>query len=96
MIIDAKMVEELAELSKLKLTETERDAMVADLQKMVAFVEKLQTVDTAGVPPLLHMGDAANVLREDTIQGTVSRTEALHNAPEANESFFRVPKVIRK
>jgi aspartyl-tRNA(Asn)/glutamyl-tRNA(Gln) amidotransferase subunit C len=90
------LVENLANLSKLQFEETEKSAIQQDLQKMVGFIAELETVDTFGVEPLLHMGDAANVLREDELNGSVSRAEALSNSPVANETFFKVPKVIKK
>jgi aspartyl-tRNA(Asn)/glutamyl-tRNA(Gln) amidotransferase subunit C len=96
MNVDAKMVDELAELAKLRFNEAEKESIRADLQKMVAFVEKLQEVDTTGVQPLLHIGDATNVLREDIVQGSVSREEALQNSPVTDKAFFKVPKVIKK
>jgi aspartyl-tRNA(Asn)/glutamyl-tRNA(Gln) amidotransferase subunit C len=96
MNIDAKMVEELANLARLRFDETEKEAIRTDLQRMVAFVEKLQEVDTTGIAPLLHIGDAANVLREDKVKGSVSREEALLNSPVADSVFFKVPKVIKR
>lgn len=96
MEIDAKMVEELAHLARLRFDDTEKESIRADLQKMVAFVEKLREIDTTGVAPLLHIGDAVNVLREDIVQGSVSRAEALRNAPVKDATFFKVPKVIKK
>jgi aspartyl-tRNA(Asn)/glutamyl-tRNA(Gln) amidotransferase subunit C len=44
----------------------------------------------------MHMGDAKNVLRADIVEGSISRAEALQNAPDADGTFFKVPKVIRK
>lgn len=96
MEINAKMVEDLAQLARLRFDDVEKEAIRSDLQKMVAFVEKLKEIDTTGVEPLLHMGDAANVLREDKVQGSVSREEALLNSPVADKAFFKVPKVIQK
>lgn len=96
MDIDAKMVDDLANLARLRFDDSEKESIREDLQKMVAFVEKLQEVDTEGVAPLLHISDAANVLREDIVQGSVSRTEALQNSPVKDEAFFKVPKVIKK
>jgi aspartyl-tRNA(Asn)/glutamyl-tRNA(Gln) amidotransferase subunit C len=75
------------------------DAMVdklAHLAKMIAFVEKLNELDTTGVEPLLHMTDEINVLRKDEVKGSVSREEALKNAPLHDGEFFKVPKAIRK
>lgn len=90
------MINNLAHLSRLEFNEAEKKAIRTDLQAMVAFVEKLQEVDTNGVEPLLHIGGAANVLREDEVNGSVSRADALLNAPVKDEQFFKVPKVIKK
>jgi aspartyl-tRNA(Asn)/glutamyl-tRNA(Gln) amidotransferase subunit C len=96
MEISIALVENLANLSKLQFEEADKTAIQQDLQKMVGFIAELETVDTTGIEPLLHMGDAANVLREDKVFGSVSRADALRNAPNADESFFKVPKVIKK
>lgn len=96
MKIDATMVDNLAHLARLRFSETEKEGIRADLEKMVAFVEKLRAVDTTGVTPLLHISDAANVLRQDEVRGSISREEALLNSPVADTAFFKVPKVIRK
>jgi aspartyl-tRNA(Asn)/glutamyl-tRNA(Gln) amidotransferase subunit C len=96
MEISIALVENLANLSKLQFDEAEKTAIQQDLQKMVGFIAELETVDTTGVEPLLHMGDAANVLRADELSGSVSREDALSNAPISDEAFFKVPKVIKK
>jgi aspartyl-tRNA(Asn)/glutamyl-tRNA(Gln) amidotransferase subunit C len=96
MEISIALVENLANLSKLQFEEAEKTAIQEDLQRMVGFIAELETVDTTGIEPLIHMGDAANVLREDLVTGSVTRADALSNAPLADEAFFKVPKVIKK
>ncbi|MEI8073558.1 MAG: Asp-tRNA(Asn)/Glu-tRNA(Gln) amidotransferase subunit GatC [Bacteroidota bacterium] len=96
MEISSALVENLANLSKLQFAEADKAAIQQDLQKMVGFIAELDTIDTTGVEPLLHMGDAANVLREDIVKGSVSREDALLNAPVKDAVFFKVPKVIKK
>ncbi|MBY0480189.1 MAG: Asp-tRNA(Asn)/Glu-tRNA(Gln) amidotransferase subunit GatC [Chitinophagaceae bacterium] len=96
MEISTELVENLANLSKLRFEEAEKTAIQQDLERMVGFIAQLETVDTNGIEPLLHMGDAANVLREDIVEGSVSREDALSNAPIADAAFFKVPKVIKK
>ena len=68
----------------------------ADLQKMIHFVDKLNELDTTGLEPVLHMSAEKNMLREDMVKGAVTAEEALINAPGKHQSFFTVPKVIRK
>lgn len=96
MTIDSKTVDHLAHLARLRFDESEKEGIREGLEKMVAFVEKLQSIDTTGVLPLLHISDAVNVLREDVVEGSIPREEALRNAPVKDEAFFKVPKVIKK
>lgn len=89
------MVDKLAHLSRLQFNETEKAEIKNDLQRMIGFVEKLNEVPLDGIEPMLFMSDEVNVLREDEIKGSVSREEALKNAPLHDEEFFKVPKVIK-
>jgi aspartyl-tRNA(Asn)/glutamyl-tRNA(Gln) amidotransferase subunit C len=90
------MIEKLAQLARLRFDEAEKAEIRNDLQRMIAFVEKLNELDLEGVDPLLHMSREVNVLREDEIKGSISREEALKNAPLHDEQYFKVPKVIKK
>jgi aspartyl-tRNA(Asn)/glutamyl-tRNA(Gln) amidotransferase subunit C len=96
MQVDFKLVNHLAHLSRLNVASEKMDKLVADMQDLVGFVEQLNELDTTGTAPLMHMGDAFNVLREDEVRGSISREEALKNAPNADGTFFKVPKVINK
>lgn len=96
MEVNDKLVDKLAHLARLRFNEAEKEEIKTDLQRMIAFVEKLNELDTTGVQPLLHMSDEVNVLREDEISGSVTREEALKNAPGHDEQYFKVPKVISK
>ncbi len=90
------LVDKLAHLSRLQFNEGERAEIKNDLQRMIVFVEKLNELNLEGVDPLLHMSEKVNVLRSEEVKGSVSREEALKNAPLHDEQFFKVPKVIRK
>jgi len=90
------MVDKLAHLARLKFNEEEKQEIKTDLQRMISFVEKLNELNLDGVEPLLHLSDEVNVLREDEIKGSVSREDALKNAPLHDEEFIKVPKVIKK
>lgn len=96
MEVNDALVDKLARLARLRFTDTEKESIKKDLQSMIGFVEKLSELDLAHVEPLLHMSDEVNVLREDRVQGSVSREAALSNAPLADGEFFKVPKVIKK
>ncbi len=96
MEVNKDTIEKLAKLSRLHFSEEEKLEIQADLQKMIHFVDKLNTLDTTGLEPVLHMGTEVNMLREDEVRGSVSAEEALLNAPGKKDHFFTVPKVIRK
>ena len=96
MEVNDLLVEKLATLARLRFSEAEKAEVRADLQEMISFIEKLQEVNTEGVEPLLHMSGNVNILREDIVQGSITREEGLRNAPHADDSFFKVPKVIKK
>jgi len=90
------LVEKLAHLSRLEFNAADKAEIKNDLQRMISFVEKLDELDLSDKEPLLHMSSNINVLREDEVKGSVSREEALKNAPSHNDEFFKVPKVIKK
>lgn len=90
------LVDKLAHLARLEFNAEEKEGIKNDLQRMISFVEKLDELDLEGTEPLLHMSDNVNVLRADEIKGSVSREEALKNAPAHDDKFFKVPKVIKK
>lgn len=96
MEVNDALVDKLAHLSRLHFNKEEKAEIKKDLQNMIGFVEKLNELDVEGVEPMLFMSDEVNVLREDEIKGSVSREEALKNAPLHDEQFFKVPKVIKK
>ena len=96
MEVNDLMVEKLASLARLSFTEQEKAEIRTDLQQMISFIEKLQEVNTEGVPPTLHMSANVNRLRDDVVEGSVSRQAALKNAPDTDGTFFKVPKVIKK
>lgn len=96
MIVNDELVEKLAHLARLDIKPEEKEGLKSDLQKMIAFIEKLDELDTTGVEPLLFMTDEVNVLREDKVVPSITREEALLNAPNKDAEFFKVPKVIKK
>lgn len=95
MEVNEALVDKLAHLSRLYFNETEKAEIKKDLQRMIAFVDKLNELKLDGVEPQLFMSDEVNVLREDEIKGSISREDALKNAPLHDEQFIKVPKVIK-
>jgi aspartyl-tRNA(Asn)/glutamyl-tRNA(Gln) amidotransferase subunit C len=96
MEITDELLEKVANLGKLALSGEEKAAMKHDFQKMLDFVSKLQEVDTQGVEPLIHITQEVNRLRKDQPELDLEQAQVLHNAPDAKNGHFRVPKVVKK
>ncbi len=89
-------VEHVAQLARLDLTEPEKTLFGEQLNQILTFVEQLQEVSTEGIPLTASVAEQKSVLREDLPHDGLSQEQALRNAPEANEGFFVVPKIIGK
>jgi len=87
-------VEHVALLGRLKLTEEERERFTTQLNSILGYFEQLQQIDTADVPPMSHAVAVTNVFREDEPQPSLTPEEALQNAPDREDDYFRVPRVI--
>lgn len=94
MSVTTKDVTYIAELAKLKFSDDEMLTMTSELNNILHYVEKLNEVDTEGVLPLSTIHDAVNVLREDVEHQPLSSAAVLLNAPDRQDRFFKVPKVI--
>ncbi|MFM2286298.1 MAG: aspartyl/glutamyl-tRNA(Asn/Gln) amidotransferase subunit [Bacteroidota bacterium] len=96
MTVDTQLVDELAHLSRLAYENEAKAEIVSDLNKILAFVDKLNEINTDGIEPLIYMVDDTNVLRGDVSRLDIKQVEALKNAPKKDSDFFRVPKVIEQ
>jgi aspartyl-tRNA(Asn)/glutamyl-tRNA(Gln) amidotransferase subunit C len=94
MSVTIKDVEHIAELARLKFSKEELENYTHQLNKILEYVDKLNELDTKNVEPLSYPVEGNNVFREDKLRPSVSREEALKNAPDSDEEFFKVPKVI--
>lgn len=94
--VDDKTVERIAELARLEFSAEEKASIREDLNRMLAFVDKLKEVDTEGVEPLIYMTAGEDELREDVVDNRLSQEEALKNAPDKDTDYFKVPKVLHK
>ena len=96
MKVNDELIEKLANLARLEFNADEKEEIKNDLQQMIGFIDKLNELDTTGVEPLRHMSENINILREDELEGMISREDTFKNAPLHDDQFFKVPKVIRK
>lgn len=94
MKIDQETLNKIAHLSRLEINEQDVDQILKDMNNIVAFVDKLNEVDTEGVAPLTTMSHEVNMLREDVVKPHMDHEYALRNAPKKDADYFRVPKVL--
>jgi len=94
MHIDDQLISRLETLTRLKLSEEERTHVKKDLARILDMIDQLGTLDLDAVLPLTHITEVVNNWRADEVRGQVTREEALRNAPDTDDVFFRVPKVL--
>lgn len=87
-------VRHVAELAKLKLTDDEVALYAEQLSQILDYAEKLQEIDTSSIPPTPYVLSLENVMREDVAETGLTNEEALANAPDSDEGFFRVRAVF--
>ena len=94
MKIDAEMVDYIARLSRLELQPGEKRAMTEELERIVAYMDVLNKLDTAGVEPMSHVFPVKNVLREDEAAPSQDRGELLAGSPAGDTEAFLVPQAV--
>jgi aspartyl-tRNA(Asn)/glutamyl-tRNA(Gln) amidotransferase subunit C len=94
MRISDQDVRHLEVLAALRLSDPERERMRAHLEHILEYMDQLNAIDVAGVPPTSHVLDAGNVLREDHVTPSLPVADVLRNAPDARGSFYRVPRFV--
>ena len=112
MKVTEKDVAYVADLGNLELTGEEQARMVRDLNSILGYIDNLNELDTSNVPPMAQVSDRygldeskkgserfAYASRQDTHEGlrkSLPHDEALVNAPDSDDTFFKVPKVIER
>ncbi len=94
MAVSKKDVEHIADLAKLHFEANEIEEYTKHLNQILTYVDKLNELDTSKVEPLSYPVEYTNVFREDKVKPGVTTEQALKNAPDRNELYFKVPKVI--
>ncbi|MBN1507451.1 MAG: Asp-tRNA(Asn)/Glu-tRNA(Gln) amidotransferase subunit GatC [Sedimentisphaerales bacterium] len=92
--IDAQQVRKVARLARLELTDAEIEEFTGQLGAILQYVEKMNELDTRDVEPLAHCLPISNVLRADEIRESLGTERTLANAPQRDDSFFKVPKIL--
>ncbi|MEJ2210045.1 MAG: Asp-tRNA(Asn)/Glu-tRNA(Gln) amidotransferase subunit GatC [Anaerolineae bacterium] len=87
-------VEHVANLARLALTEEEKELFREQLSSILAYAQRLQSLDTDDIPPTATVLPLQNILRDDEVQPSLARDDALANAPDREGAFFRVPVIL--
>ncbi len=94
MSLNSEDVRRIAHLARLEVSAEEVERTRDQLNNILAFVEQLQAVDTAGVTPMAHAVDVVQRLRQDAVTESDRRQDFQAVAPEAEAGLYLVPKVI--
>ena len=92
--ISLEQVRHLALLARLELTAAEEQSLLGDLDEMLAYVDKLNQLDTSAIEPTAQVGEAGTPMRDDTVTNPSAPEAILANAPATRDQMFKVPKII--
>lgn len=93
--INETVIDKIANLARLSPSQEDKRVLVGEMNAVLEFVSQLNEVDTDNVAPLHNVMDMSNVFREDEPKPSLSKEEALSNAPARKGDYFAVPKVIK-
>lgn len=94
MSITRQDIDHVARLARLALTEEERQLFTGQMGAILAYVETLNELNTDEVHPTSHAVPMQNAFRSDLVTPSIGHQRALANAPDTNDTYFRVPPVI--
>lgn len=94
MSLDKAAVRAIAELARIEVHDEELDHLAGELSSILTFVAQLAEVDTDGVAPMASVADITLPLRADVVDDGAQAAAVLANAPDADDGFFTVPKVV--
>jgi aspartyl-tRNA(Asn)/glutamyl-tRNA(Gln) amidotransferase subunit C len=84
----------VAELARLRFNEDDIELFTRQLNKILEYFEKLKNVDTSSVAPSTHSVDITNAYRDDHVKNSIPVEHSLSNAPDSEQAYFKVPKII--
>jgi aspartyl-tRNA(Asn)/glutamyl-tRNA(Gln) amidotransferase subunit C len=94
MSIGREEIRRLADLARLSLTPAEENELGEHLNTLLAYVAKLNELNTDGVEPMIHVVEVPAPLREDRVTNEANTEALLQNAPAREGDFFKVPKIV--
>jgi aspartyl-tRNA(Asn)/glutamyl-tRNA(Gln) amidotransferase subunit C len=94
MKINKSEVEHVARLARLEIAESEKDPFSEQLSQILKYMDQLGTVNTEGIPQTATVREQTNVFQEDTPHPCLSVEQATANAPQTEDGFFVVPRIL--
>ena len=92
--ITLEQVRHVALLARLELSPQDEERLRADMDEMLAYVNKLNELDTKDVAPTTQVGEAGTPMRDDEVTNRPDAEAMLANAPLRDRNYFKVPKII--
>ncbi|MEO1685759.1 MAG: Asp-tRNA(Asn)/Glu-tRNA(Gln) amidotransferase subunit GatC [Cyanobacteria bacterium J06631_12] len=93
-MIDIEQVRKVANLARLELSEAEETKFTEQLNGILEYVQQLNELDTDDVPPTTRAIEVSNITRPDRLETFTNREAILDSAPEREDDFFKVPKIL--
>ncbi len=87
-------VDYVARLAQLTVSDETKERLVNELGEILAYMDKLNELNTDGIEPMMHVLDMTNVYREDVVEPSLEREAALQNAPRTDGVYFMVPRIL--
>jgi aspartyl-tRNA(Asn)/glutamyl-tRNA(Gln) amidotransferase subunit C len=94
MSLDKETIKNIANLARIKVPDQDLEPLAGELSHIIGWVEQLSEVDTEGVEPMTSVADMELFRREDVISDGGVPEKVLANAPDREENFYTVPKVV--
>lgn len=96
MKLSREQVLHIAELAKLELTDRETELFAEQLSEILNYAELLNQLDTDAIPPTAQVLDRQNIFRSDSVKPSLSPDRVLANAPDQQDNYFRVERVLEE
>lgn len=93
-MVDKKIVEHVAHLARIDISEEEKEFLVPQLSKILDYIDKLKECKVEAVEPMRGLHLENNILRSDEVRPSSTHNEILKNAPGREGNYFKIPKVI--
>jgi aspartyl-tRNA(Asn)/glutamyl-tRNA(Gln) amidotransferase subunit C len=94
MHINRNNIKYVANLARINLTAQEQELFASQLSDILAYIDKLNKLNTDNIEPMSHAVGMSNVFRKDKPKKSLPASETLQNSPQAKDNFFKVPKII--